>query len=76
MNHDNIYTILNDELARMHDRMSRESNVENVNIWWNKVKEIQDALLEALKSQPSHHDEIKDLQDTLSDLILTGTDSK
>lgn len=71
---DNIYTVLNAELARMHSliQSSLANSGENVNIFYTRIKDIQDAILEALEKQPSHHNEIVDLQETVSELILLG----
>lgn len=73
---DNIYTVLNDELKRMHNMAKQhDGNESNVQTIWNKIKEIQDALLASLKRNPMDQETIKDLQDSVADLYLTGTES-
>jgi len=50
--------------------MENAGDVKNMNIYWNKVNELQDALLRALEKQPLHSDEIKDLQETVAEILL------
>lgn len=78
---ENVYTVLNKELERMHsllrNEFGRSSDANNVNIWWKNIQSLQEALLEALEKQPTHEHHIKDLQDTVAEiLLLTNTDSK
>lgn len=76
---DNLYTVLNDELERLHKffQDSVNDSANNANIAFARIKEIQDVLLETLKKQPTSDAEIKDLQSTVTELLLhTNTDSK
>lgn len=71
---DNVYTVLNCELERLHELLNRaRGNESNVKTVYARIEKLQDALLEALKKQPSHHEEITDLQETVSELVLLGT---
>lgn len=71
---DNIYTVINAELDRLHKQISDSTkySAENATVFWRRVHELQDAILSALEKQPSHHNEIVDLQETVSELILLG----
>lgn len=77
---DNVYSVLNKELERLHSLFNsafKERNENNVSIFWGRIKSLQDALLEALEKQPAHSQDIKDLQDTVAEiLLLTDTDPK
>ena len=77
---DNVYTLLNKELERMHgllERSMKGSSEANTKIFWSIIKDLQEAMLKALEKQPAHSQDIKDLQDTVAEiLLLTDTDSK
>ena len=73
----NVYALLDKELERLHGEMnSNEWTGDALTDIFRRIKAIEDAVLEALKSQPSHDEQIKDLQETVTDMILTGTESK
>lgn len=70
-----VYAVLNAELERLHKQIHtgvENNNADNATIFNNRVNKIQDALLEALKAQPSHEEAIIDLQNAVADIILTG----
>ena len=77
---DNIYTILNKELERLHQFVNRSmdtNNADNATIIFRRIDKIQDALLEALEKQPANAEQIRDLQETVAEmLLLTNTESK
>lgn len=70
---DNVYTAINEELKRLHEQllklMVNESNGQTI---WKRIELFQDVLMEMAKKQPSHHEEIKDLQNTVSEMLLLG----
>lgn len=79
---DNIYTVINKELARLHKQMqqsmgtyhqpNKDNTNDNATLFLRRIEKLEDALLEALEKQPSHHEEIKDLQETVADIVLLG----
>lgn len=70
---DNVYTVLNDELDRLHEQLVKlMANKSNAQTIWKRIELFQDAALEALKKQPTHGQEIRDLQDTVSEMLLLG----
>lgn len=77
---DNAYALLNKELERMwrqFDAAKAGTSADNMNIFWNRIKELQDAMLEALEKQPAHAEQISDLQNTVAEmLLLTETESR
>lgn len=77
---DNVYTVLNKELERLYallDRSMKGGNKDNTTVFWNKIKELQAEMVKALEKQPANSQDIKDLQDTVAEiLLLTDTDSK
>lgn len=78
---DNAYSVLNKELERLHTLFTyaykNGQSKDNLNIYWSRIKELQEALFLALEKQPAHSQDIKDLQDTVAEiLLLTDTDSK
>jgi hypothetical protein len=79
--YENAYSLLNKELERMHhmfySEFGKSSDAKNINIFWNRIIELQDALLKALEKHPTSADQIKDLQETVAEmLLLTDTESK
>jgi hypothetical protein len=79
--YENAYSLLNKELERMHKLFQAQYDAggseKNLNAFWNKICELQQALLEALKNQPAHAEEIKDLQNTVAEiLLLAQTESR
>lgn len=77
---DNVYSLMNEELERMHQLMQSSlgnASKDNVNIFYRRIQDLQDKMVEALEKQPLHADTLKDIQDTLTDTILLGgpTDS-
>jgi uncharacterized protein with gpF-like domain len=69
----NVYTVLNNELIRLHSFMKanmESRNADNATIIFRRIEKIQDALLEALEKQPSHDEAIKDLQQTVAEMLL------
>lgn len=77
---DNIYTVLNDELKRLHEFLNlvykgpKNSDVNNAAPTFARITKIQDTLIETLKKQPTSDEQIKDLQDSVADLYLAGND--
>ena len=72
VNSDNVYTVINAELDRLHKFMNNSvhSNQNNAQLAFDQILEYKKAILKALEKQSLHADEIKDLQDTVTDLIL------
>lgn len=68
----NIYTVINSELARVHHRFATTSGEQNLNVFWNRIKEIQDKVIDTLEKQPHSDYELRKLQDQIADLYLTG----
>lgn len=78
---DNIYTTLNDELERMHYMLKNQMHAKqkegnNAQTLYTQIEKIQNALLRTLAKQPTSEEQLKDLQDSVADLYLTGTESK
>jgi hypothetical protein len=80
LKYDNIYTVLNDELQRLHNFVNssmKTGNADNATVTFRRIEAIQDALFLALKQQPASADQIRDLQETVAEmLLLTDTESK
>ena len=80
--HENAYSVLNKELERLHILFSTQfsngsGSEKNLNAYWNRITSMQDALLQALEKQPAHSKDIRDLQETVAELLLlTNTESK
>ena len=74
----NVYAVLNEELLRLHDNMltsikcSSHAAESNAQTYWRRIGKLHEALIKALEQQPSHDESIKDLQDTVSELIMLG----
>jgi hypothetical protein len=77
---DNVYTVLNDELQRLHNFVNssmKTGNADNATVTFRRIEAIQDALFLALAKQPTSADQIRDLQETVAEmLLLTDTESK
>jgi prefoldin subunit 5 len=75
--YENVYSVLNKEIERLYKFISTTKNEVNVQEAWRRITAIQNALIEALKDQPAHDKSIKDLQETVTELLLlTGTESR
>lgn len=75
--YENVYSVLNKEIERLYKFMSSSKNELNVQEAWRRITAIQNALIEALKDQPAHDKSIKDLQETVAELLLlTETESR
>jgi len=68
----NVYTVLNDELHRMHNFMRNrcKPNSEATNTAFNRIVLLQDALIQASQNQPNDAEVLKDLQETVADMVL------
>lgn len=75
---DNIYTVLSGELERMHDHMRNGCavNSEAQKEAYMDIFNLRKVLVESLEKNPNDHGVLKDLQDSVADLYLTGTESK
>lgn len=69
---DNIYTLLDRELDRLHKWMDASTNDANMNIFWKRVQLIQDKVLYTLEKQPISEIQLRHLQDQIADLYLAG----
>lgn len=80
--YENAYSLLNKELSRMHELFREQLNIggsseKNLNVFWTKINNMQDAMIKALEKQPAHAEEICDLQNTVAEiLLLSQTESK
>lgn len=77
----NVYALLDKELHRMHSLFNYHyqsgSSKTNLKIFYDRIRELQDAMLQALEKQPANDQQIKDLQNTVAEIILlTETESK
>lgn len=78
---DNTYTVLDNELERMHNLLldqigsKTEGDGNNSATLYKRIKTLQDEILEALKNRPNNEKTIKDLQNSVADLYLTGTET-
>lgn len=75
---ESVYSVIDKELSRLYDMLYKfnGNNEHNVQVVWKRIEGFQDALLQALSKQPSHDEAIKDLQDTVTEMLLTGTQSE
>jgi len=74
---DNIYSVLDNELSRLWSQFNKadqKGNVDNMNAFYTVIKGIHEGLQSALKKQPTSDEQLKDLQDSVADLYLTGKD--
>jgi len=74
-----VYTALSSELDRMHalfnsERERRGNTENNLNVYWNRIKEIQDILLECAKKGADEdlQAKVEDLQKHAAESILAG----
>jgi hypothetical protein len=74
----NLYWLINKEMERLYGLISDTSQTKgNVQAAWRELEEIRDQLKESLKKAPTSEEQIKDLQSTVTELLLhTNTDSK
>lgn len=75
----NIYSLLNQELIRLNSHLNKamnNGNKNNVKVFDNRITDIHDRLFKILDEQPISSEQLKDLQDSVADLYLTGTESK
>lgn len=77
---DNIFTVINSELERLHKLVNDSicSSSQNTNIFWGKIEELQN-LLKTMAEKGVNNDikkEIKDLQNTVGDILLTESSTK
>lgn len=76
---DNLYTVLNDELNRLHSlflyAFKNGHGVENLNIFWKKLQEIQNILTVSAEKGMTEdvQKQLHDLQSTVGDIMLTGS---
>lgn len=70
---DNVYTVINKELDRLYKFANKcTPDGTALNDVWQRIKLLQDALIVAAEKQPNDAEIIKDLQDTVADLVLVG----
>ena len=79
---DNVFGVLNAELERLHILFNKqmsygtEAGCKNANIFMYKIDAINAELLKIMKDLPSNDKQIKELESTVADMILTGYGTK
>ena len=74
---DNLFGLLNAELKRLHKIQQNEAKsgrTQDSKATWQRIVKLQNALLLIAEKQPAHDEEIKDIQETLAEMLLLGND--
>lgn len=78
INEHNAAWLLNEELKRLHgllkDAVNTTGGAHNAKIWWNKIEQLQNKMVEYVAKAPDHdlQKSVLDIQSDLVDKIVLG----